>query len=215
MSSLPIIPVLVTALALTGCASATFRMDASTIPPVQVEEPAQTEEPVATAAESEQATSAPTVPLDAMQPGQNYRALRRAESDEVASTLHGVFVRYDHSDPARPQAVFHNAIMESRHIKIHTPPPILAKLPYLSRLFNTTGVPLEPAYELEFGECSVPLSDLHRIESVPRESALLMELTEASESQHAKSTSVQIKRGDEVVKGRRGVDFDFNDPGAK
>ena len=211
MSRFSVLSALMTAVGLTlsGCASTAIRMDAAAMPPMHGEEP-----PVAPAVR-EEIPATPPVAADAMQPGQTYQAVRGAETDEQTGTLHGEFVRYDHSDPARPRAVFQNAVMEYRTVIIQKEPPLAQKLPYISRLFKTTGTRLEPDYEPVLGECPVKLSDLRDIHAVPREEAIHSEWTESTDGGKFRSTSIQVKRGDEAVKERIGIDFDFQIPEAQ
>lgn len=160
-----------------------------------------------TAARIGTAASPPPVAAEAMQPGRNYKAIQRSNSEALPTTLHGVFARYDYSDPKRPQAVFHNAIREHTHVRNDFVPPILRKVPHVSRLFKTNGLRLEPACDLEPGESLVPLSELHQIEYVRSRDALHATVREIAEGGNTRSTVLEIRRGDEVLWERIGIDF--------
>lgn len=187
----------------SGCAATVVHNDSAAMPSIGGDFPMET------SGAGEEEAGTPPVAADALLAGQTYRALQAANEDGIRATLHGTFVRYDRTDPSQPKAVFDQAVLEHPPSTFTDGPPVLNRIPYVSRLFKTKMMELHARYEPVYGTISVPLAEMPRITAVPSDEAVHAETRETPDGKDTRLVSVRVLRGDKPITEQIGVDFDF------
>jgi hypothetical protein len=183
-----------------GCA--TVPLETAAIP-ANIESTAPAKTP------SEVASTAATVPPDGMTPGGYYEVrLASQNTGQPGPVVHGQFVRYE-GEVSEREAVFNDVIVEMRF----TGPgavgvPIVAKVPYLNRLFKNTGTRTGVDFAPSTGEQRVKLGTVERVESVSPEQAVRVVEERSPEGERIATVRTQVVRNGEVVSERMGVEFE-------
>jgi hypothetical protein len=183
-----------------GCA--TLPLETGSLP-----KSVETSTPVAMS--SEVAPTVATVPPDAMTPGGHYQVRLTSEAEgQPGPVVHGRFVRYE-GDVSERAAVFEEVIVEMRSTGLGaTGVPIVAKVPYVNRLFKNVGSRTAIDFSPSAGEKRVPLGSVEVVTSVSAEKAVRLVEERSSDGPRMATLRTQVVRDGEILSERIGVDFD-------
>lgn len=196
-------PSLIWSLSLVGC------IGCASVPLKTGSLPASLESPAPVAASSEIAPVVQTVPADAMIPGGHYEVrLTAPTAGQAGPVIHGQFVRYEGAVSDR-EAVFQQVIVEMRSTNQGmVGVPIVAKVPYVSRLFTNTGSRTAVDFAPSAGEKRVPLGAVEEIVSSSPEQAVRMIEERSSEGPRMATVRTRVVRDGVVLSEHIGVDFE-------